>query len=117
MLRLGISFAAAVALAAVFGRYFEKIPLFARLVLKPCVDGNATGRGAAQGVLATDSCLPKVGDVGVCITDLAPSGRADFGGVIVEVRAQFGAIARGEKVEIVSKKDFNFSVIPYTDNK
>lgn len=117
VLRLGISFAAAVALAAVFGRYFEKIPLFARLVLKPCVDGNATGRGAAQGVLATDSCLPKVGDVGVCITDLAPSGRADFGGVIVEVRAQFGAIARGEKVEIVSKKDFNFSVIPYTDNK
>lgn len=117
VLRLGISFAAAVALAAVFGRYFEKIPLFARLVLKPCVDGNATGRGAAQGVLATDSRLPKVGDVGVCITDLAPSGRADFGGVIVEVRAQFGAIARGEKVEIVSKKDFNFSVIPYTDNK
>ena len=84
--------------------------------MKPCADGNATGRGAAQGV-DTTSRLPKVGDVGVCITDLAPSGRADFGGVIVEVRAQFGAIARGEKVEIVSKKDFNFSVIPYTDNK
>ena len=117
VLRLGISFAAAVALAAVFGRYFEKIPLFARLVLKPCADGNAAGRGAAQGVLATDSRLPKVGDVGFCITDLAPSGRADFGGVIVDVRAQFGAIARGEKVEIVSKKDFNFSVIPYTGNK
>ena len=114
--RLGISVCVAALCAAVLGRYFESAPLFGRLVLKPCADGAAGSRAAAVPARSGVRAL-KAGDVGECITDLAPSGRADFGGTIADVRADFGAIVRGEKVEIVSKKDFNLTVKKYSGTK
>lgn len=114
--RLGISVCVAALCAAVLGRYFERAPLFGRLVLKPCADGNADSRGAAGPARSGMRAL-QVGDVGVCLTDLSPSGRADFGGTIADVRADFGSIARGGKVEIVSKKDFNLTVKKYSGTK
>ena len=107
---------AAALCAAALGRYFERAPLFGRLVLKPCADGNADSRGAAGPARSGMRAL-QVGDVGVCLTDLSPSGRADFGGTIADVRADFGSIARGVKVEIVSKKDFNLTVKKYSGTK
>lgn len=114
--RLGISVCVAALCAAALGRYFERVPLFGRLVLKPCADGNADSRGAAGPARSGMRAL-QVGDVGVCLTDLSPSGRADFGGTIADVRADFGSIARGVKVEIVSKKDFNLTVKKYSGTK
>lgn len=114
--RLGISVCVAALCAAALGRYFERAPLFGRLVLKPCADGNADSRGAAGPARSGMRAL-QVGDVGVCLTDLSPSGRADFGGTIADVRADFGSIARGGKVEIVSKKDFNLTVKKYSETK
>lgn len=114
--RLGISVCVAALCAAALGRYFERVPLFGRLVLKPCADGNADSRGAAGPARSGMRAL-QVGDVGVCLTDLSPSGRADFGGTIADVRADFGSIARGGKVEIVSKKDFNLTVKKYSETK
>lgn len=114
--RLGISVCVAALCAAALGRYFERAPLFGRLVLKPCADGNADSRGAAGPARSGMRAL-QVGDVGVCLTDLSPSGRADFGGTIADVRADFGSIARGVKVEIVSKKDFNLTVKKYSGTK
>lgn len=51
-----------------------------------------------------------IGRIGTALTDLMPSGRADFGGKTLEVVAEFGHVSAGEKIEIVGKKDFNFSV-------
>ena len=107
--RLGISVVFACVLILLLGRFFPRLPILSRLVLKPCSDGNADSKGAAQ-VLSEGGKYPLVSDVGICITDLTPSGRADFNGRIVEVVSDFGTISRGDKVEIISKKDFNFKV-------
>ena len=114
--RLGLSVLVAGVCAAVLGRYFECAPIFGKLVLKPCLDGNADSRGAAQ-VSAEGGKLLKKGMVGVCITDLTPSGKANFDGTIADVRSDFGSISQGEKIEIIEKKDFNFIVKKYSKDK
>lgn len=114
--RLGISVLVAGVCAVVLGRYFERAPIFGRLVLKPCLDGNADSRGAAQ-VSAEGGKQLKQGMVGVCITDLTPSGKANFDGTIADVRSNFGSISQGEKIEIIEKKDFNFIVKKYSKDK
>lgn len=48
--------------------------------------------------------------VGVCITDLSPSGQIRIGDNTFDAVSQFGYIPRGTKVEVVAKKDFNLSV-------
>ena len=114
--RLGISVLVAGVCAVVLGRYFERAPIFGRLVLKPCLDGNADSRGAAQ-VSAEGGKQLKQGMVGVCITDLTPSGKANFDGTIADVRSNFASISQGEKIEIIEKKDFNFIVKKYSKDK
>lgn len=114
--RLGLSVLVAGVCAVVLGRYFERAPIFGKLVLKPCLDGNADSRGAAQ-VSAEGGKLLKKGMVGVCITDLTPSGKANFDGTIADVRSDFGSISQGEKIEIIEKKDFNFIVKKYSKDK
>ena len=48
--------------------------------------------------------------VGVCITDLSPSGQIRIGDNTFDAVSQFGHIPRGTKVKVVAKKDFNLSV-------
>lgn len=116
IVRFGISICVAFACVLVLGRFFKHIPFFGRLVLNPCADGNAQSRGAAQ-LAGNQKKSPRIGDIGTCITDLNPSGKAYFNGAVIEVRSDFGMLQRGEKVVISSKNDFNFTVKKYSQNK
>ena len=51
-----------------------------------------------------------IGKTGIAITDFMPSGKADINGTIVEAISIMGHIHANDKVEIVEKKDFNFTV-------
>ena len=51
-----------------------------------------------------------IGKTGIAITDFMPSGKVDINGTIVEATSIMGHIHANDKVEIVGKKDFNFTV-------
>lgn len=50
-----------------------------------------------------------IGKIGIALTDFMPSGKVDIDGKIVEATAIFGHIRTNDKVEIIGKKDFNFT--------
>ncbi len=105
-MKVSAGVAIAIGLVAAFGKMFNKSPLWRKMVL-------ARGEGGA--LFAGNAPERKSGGVrmgaqGVCLSDLKPSGLADFSGEIVEVQSQFGEIGRGEPVVAVEKKDFILTV-------
>lgn len=78
-------------------RNFGSLPLFKHLVLKnPEDDGGTLLTAMDLGDLPV-----KLGDKGVAITPLRPSGRAEFAGQIVDVVAEMGFIESGSRVRVV----------------
>ena len=57
----------------------------------------------------TEESDSPIGKIGIALTDFMPSGKVDIDGKIVEATAIFGHIRTNDKVEIIGKKDFNFT--------
>lgn len=113
--QLLISIFIAIAGAVVFAKYLPKTPFWRRLVLV----SSERGKASASEDVATLSAESDGGSTlrGVCVSDLMPSGRIRIGSRIVDAVSVFGHIAKGDEVEIVSKKDFNFLVKKVDSNK
>jgi hypothetical protein len=89
------------------GRNLYKLPFFRRAVLM----GNVEMPEADQALgeiaplrLGDDAEGLKVGDAGVCIAPLRPTGSVQFGEVVREASADLGFIDTGTPVEIVSNR-------------
>ena len=55
-----------------------------------------------------DKTESPIGKIGTAITDFMPSGKVEIDGNIIEATVLVGHIHANDKVEIVTKKDFNF---------
>jgi membrane-bound serine protease (ClpP class) len=91
-------------------RHLERVPMFSRLILKTEV-GPAQAGG--EGLLAalTQAAQPlRPGDTGVAETDLRPSGRASFGGRLVDVRSAGAYIERGTPIRVMTVGRFAIEV-------
>ena len=103
--------------ASIVGRYIPSIPVLNRMVLKP---QSVTGSG-----MDFDEFAPKpevadgyesfaflMGETGRTTTVLKPSGKAQFGNLLVDVRADGFFIERGALIEVVEVQGLRVIVKP-----
>jgi membrane-bound serine protease (ClpP class) len=89
--------------AMVLARYFPSLPLFNRLILKPepwtrALAEDAQGRPAAEG---NESLAFLVGETGRTTSPLRPTGKARFGGYLIDVTADGAFVEADSLVEVV----------------
>ncbi len=80
-------------------RYTHSIPVLDRLILKSEISDTA-GPGSVIEAMAHQPPTLVVGDIGIAVTDLRPSGRAEFDGRLVEVRSAGAYIVRGTRTRV-----------------
>ncbi len=101
ILNVGIGILIAFVGALLLGKYMPSNPLFKRLILKATDTAKKLPDADGESL---------IGSVGECVSDLTPSGRIRVAGKLLEAQALFGTLSKGDKVKIISKKDFNFLV-------
>lgn len=103
------------ATAAVGMYYLSKnltsLPVFNRLVLHDQSPGPEDA-GSLFAAIGSQSDPLAVGTLGVAITTLRPSGRAQFGDQLADVVAEMGIIPAGQPVRILYSSPFRVSVEP-----
>lgn len=88
---------------------FGSLPLMNRLILKSPVPEDADeGMLAAMEAPVMDG--PAVGDEGIAVTPLRPSGRVQIGDRIYDVVAEMGYISPGQRVRVSDVSEFRISV-------
>lgn len=95
------------------GKHLGKFPVVSALILKDRGVGadGVGGGGGGVGVFGGDEEVGVVvGDVGVALTDLRPSGRAAFGDAWVDVVADVGYIEKGSAVRVLSASRYRVVV-------
>jgi len=80
-------------------KYFPRAPGFKHLMLQPPTEDEQHTIEAREGVVDFSHL---VGHVGQATTPIAPSGKARFGGELVDVISDGDVIGRGQSVEVVS---------------
>jgi membrane-bound ClpP family serine protease len=91
------------------GKHFGRLPIVSRLVLKDA-SPDEMAEPAFSAMAPTPESPVNAGDVGRAITALRPSGRAEIGGVLVDVVSELGYIDAGEPVRVVSADEFRVLV-------
>ena len=87
------------------------IPGLSRLVLRDAAsDDDSPGTLDAVSDSAPDA--PAVGETGVAITMMRPSGRVEIRGAIVDAVAEFGMIEAGARVRVTSVDGMRVGVEP-----
>jgi membrane-bound serine protease (ClpP class) len=89
--------------AVVLARYFPSLPFFNRLVLKPepwtrVEPEDSLGRPIAEGY---ESLAFLVGETGRTTSPLRPTGKAQFGGLVIDVTADRAFVETDSLVEVV----------------
>jgi membrane-bound ClpP family serine protease len=104
-----VSLSLLVAVGVMFAlfRSIGNLPLVDRLVLKDPAHAEDAAPVAPVNSPIDDLAI---GDVGTTITPLRPSGRAEFGGVVIDVVSEVGVIPVGASVRIVELSSFRIGV-------
>ncbi|MBL8761266.1 MAG: hypothetical protein JNL50_08195, partial [Phycisphaerae bacterium] len=89
-------------------KHFGSIPVLGRLVLKSAPPTEIDESMFAA--IPTHESGTRVGQVGVALTPLRPSGKMQADGAVVDVVAQMGFIAPGAKVRVVAVTEFRVEV-------
>jgi membrane-bound serine protease (ClpP class) len=92
------SFAAAVVVICLIGRYLQSIPYFSRLVL--ATDLREARAGSIQEQRVPD-LAEMAGREGTAITALRPAGSADFDGVLLDVVTDGDFVEKGSRIRIL----------------
>ncbi|MGD9720883.1 MAG: NfeD family protein [Pirellulales bacterium] len=87
-----------VALAMVMRRYLPHVPFFSSVMLEPPSDAELEDISHRESLVDFEHLL---GHQGVATTQLTPSGKARFGGQLVDVIADGEVIRRGAEVVVV----------------
>ncbi|HMO15984.1 MAG TPA: NfeD family protein [Pirellulaceae bacterium] len=88
-----------VAAIVVLRKYFPNTPFLRRLMLDPEQDGDSNEeRQKKELIVAWDYLL---GQSGVAVTPLVPSGKARFSGELVDVISRGKFVDKGESVEVI----------------
>ena len=95
---LGVSLGVMV-LAMVMRRYLPHTPFFSNMMLEPPSDEELEDLSHREALVDFDHLL---GHRGTAATQLTPSGKARFGGTLVDVIADGEVISRGAEVKVVA---------------
>lgn len=83
--------------AAILARFLPELPLFHRLVLSKAMAGGPSVETPTARLYSSEI---RPGEIGVAITALRPSGKAEFGAVVADVVADGAFIEAGSKVRV-----------------
>lgn len=100
---LALSMVAAIVGALVLFRFVERTPMWARVKL-------AEAQRREQGWVASDREASLEGAIGVALTDLHPSGAAEFGGKRYDVVSEAPYIERGRRVRVLRHEGYRIVV-------
>ena len=104
-----LTLAATLVLVVIFGyslgRYLPKSQRFGHLVLQPEL-------AAISGYTSADTDDTLLGQIGIALTTLRPSGKAEIDGRRVDVVSQSTFVSAGEPVEVVSVRGSRVEVRP-----
>jgi membrane-bound serine protease (ClpP class) len=90
-------------------RHIKSMPLLNRVILHAQVKGPGTILGTA-GVGSANPMRISVGMEGHAISDLRPSGRAQFDGRFVDVSSTGSYVEKGARVRVVTAGQFLIEV-------
>ena len=105
---LGLGLLIAVALGLALARFLPKGWVWDKLILGSTIGGAAQIAGA--GPEAGDVIATLVGQRGVAVTMLRPSGQVEVGGRRYEAKSEIGGIDTGETVIVRGRTDFGLVV-------
>ena len=95
------------------GKAYGTLPVLNRLILSNSPPGEDDGKGMLAAMSPTPEHGPvAVGAVGRTLTDLRPSGTAEFHGRIVDVVSESGFVERGAEVRAVAVTPYRVGVEP-----
>lgn len=98
-----------------FARHFGSIPIVGRLVLQDVDPESAAGGGLLAAMAMPVTGPVAVGDEGVTVTPLRPSGRVQVGDEIIDASADFEYVDAGSPVRIVRVEGLRIVVEPIAD--
>jgi membrane-bound serine protease (ClpP class) len=93
---IGVALAVVGAVALTWS--LPNVPILNRMVLKPPAD---VPESTANSALSHSGALMLLGAIGVAVTHLRPSGKAQFGEQFVDVLAEGSYVAPGGRVRVV----------------
>jgi membrane-bound serine protease (ClpP class) len=105
---LGLGLALAVALGAALARFLPKGWVWDKMVVGTAVGGAAQVAGTAPETGATIGTL--IGQTGVAVTPLRPSGQVELAGRRYEAKVEVGGIDAGTTVVVRGRTDFGLIV-------
>ncbi len=101
---LGLGMVLAVVLGAALARYLPSGWVWDKLVVRSAVGGSAQVAGLSPGESAGVAAL--IGQRGVAVTVLRPSGQIELNGRRYEAIVEVGAIDAGDAVQVCGRTDF-----------
>lgn len=100
------------------GRHIGSIPMLNRLVLDVSREEAADSAGSLLTLMASQHASgPAVGESGVTVTPLRPSGRAEIAGEIHDVVSGLGYVEPNTPVRVVQLDGFRVVVEPEADER
>jgi membrane-bound ClpP family serine protease len=93
-----MSLVGAIVCAFTIAWFLPNIPYFNRLVLKPAIDEEAGTHDASATTAASPTLL---GAIGVAVTTLRPSGKAQFSEEFLDVIAEGDYVNPGSRVQVI----------------
>ncbi|MDQ5977240.1 MAG: hypothetical protein QG602_212, partial [Verrucomicrobiota bacterium] len=105
---VGLGLALAVLLGVALLRYLPKGWVWDKMIVHTAVAGAAQVAGGAPE--ARERILSLVGQTGVAVTMLRPSGQVEIGGRRYEAKVEVGGIDTGEAIVVSGRTDFGLVV-------
>lgn len=105
---VGLGLALSVLLGAALLRYLPKGWLWDKMIVGTVVGGSAQVAGAAPEIMAEISSV--IGQRGVAVTVLRPSGQVEVGGRRYEAKVEVGGIDAGDAIVVRGRTDFGLVV-------
>jgi membrane-bound serine protease (ClpP class) len=88
-------------------KFLPKTPIWKKLVLTTTLGSDGGLKDNLQNQEVTNQLIGKQGK---SISELYPGGQVEIDGVRYDARSNLGKIAKGEKIEVVKKSEFELVV-------
>ena len=88
-------------------KFLPKTSMWKKLILSTTLGNEGISKENMQNQKSSSQLIGKMGK---CISELYPIGQIELDGVRYDARSDMGKIAKGEKIEVIKKSEFELVV-------